>query len=59
MCPVVDNPSVPELVEAIERLRSDAVLRSRLTRNALRAAKLFESKSVAAEFRAKLGKNRA
>jgi glycosyltransferase involved in cell wall biosynthesis len=56
---VVDNPSVPELVEAIERLRSDAVLRSRLTRNALRAAKLFESKSVAAEFRAKLGKNRA
>jgi glycosyltransferase involved in cell wall biosynthesis len=56
---VVDNPSVSELVEAIELLRSDRALRSKLTRKALRAAELFDAKSVAAGFRARLNGNKA
>lgn len=55
---VVDNPSVSEVVKAIALLRSDAALRSKLTRNALRAAKLFDAKSVAASFRAQLRESR-
>lgn len=55
---VVDNPSVSELVKAIELLRSDADLRSKIIRNALKAAESFDAKSVAAAFRARLRGNK-
>ncbi len=48
---VVDRPKVDALCEAIRRLRSDAALRSRLVRNALRTARQFQAANVAAEFR--------
>jgi len=48
---VVDRPEVGALCAAIEQLRSDAALRSRLVRNALRTAKQFQAANVAAEFR--------
>ena len=48
---VVDRPDVDALCEAIERLRTDTDLRSRLVRNALRAAERFQAARVAAEFR--------
>jgi hypothetical protein len=54
---VVDQPSVPDLLVAIERLRTDAQLRSDLVRNALRAAAIFHAPRVAAELRARLQAN--
>jgi glycosyltransferase involved in cell wall biosynthesis len=47
---VVDRPDVGALCEAIERLRSDAELRARLVKNALRTAERFQAHRVAAEF---------
>jgi len=48
---VVDRPDVDALCAAIERLRSDAALRGRLVRNALKTARQFRAVNVAAEFR--------
>lgn len=48
---VVDRPDVDALCEAIERLRCDSALRSRLVRNALTTAQQFQASRVAAEFR--------
>jgi glycosyltransferase involved in cell wall biosynthesis len=48
---VVDQPEVGALCEAIERLRTDEALRSRLVGNALQAARQFQAVQVAAEFR--------
>jgi glycosyltransferase involved in cell wall biosynthesis len=48
---VVDRPDVEALCAAIERLRSDSALRSRLVRNALKTAEQFQAERVAAEFR--------
>jgi glycosyltransferase involved in cell wall biosynthesis len=51
---VVTDPSTQALVTAIERLRDDAALRSRLVRNALEAAKVFRAPRVAAILRTQL-----
>jgi hypothetical protein len=51
---VVDEPGVPALLAAIERLRSDRELRTQLVRNALRAAEMFHAPRVAATLRARL-----
>jgi glycosyltransferase involved in cell wall biosynthesis len=51
---VVDKPSVPELLEAIRRLRTDEELRTKLVRNALRVARMFHAPGVAATLRAHL-----
>ena len=51
---VVDQPDVNMLREAIERLRTDKELRSRLVRNALRTAEQFQASRVAEEFRRRL-----
>lgn len=48
---VVDVPQVEALLEAIEQLRSDASLRSRLVRNALRVAEKFRAARVASTLR--------
>jgi len=48
---VVDRPDVDALCAAIEQLRSNAALRSRLVRNALKTARQFQAVNVAAEFR--------
>jgi hypothetical protein len=51
---VVDEPSVPALLEAIRRLQSDARLRSDLVRKALQTAKKFHAPRVAAMLRERL-----
>jgi glycosyltransferase involved in cell wall biosynthesis len=51
---IVDQPSVPELIKAIERLRSDEALRSRLVPNALKAAEQFEAARISEVFRARV-----
>jgi glycosyltransferase involved in cell wall biosynthesis len=51
---VVTDPDQDELLRAIERLRTDPVLRAQLVRNALQAARLFHAPRVMAEFRARL-----
>jgi glycosyltransferase involved in cell wall biosynthesis len=51
---LVDQADVAALVAAIERLRSDAPLRARLVRNALRAAAMFHAPRVASLLRAQL-----
>lgn len=51
---IVDEPSISALLEAIQRLRTDAQLRSDLVRNALRAAAIFHAPRVAAMLRAQL-----
>lgn len=51
---IVDEPSIPALLEAIRRLRADARLRSDLVRNALRTAAIFHAPRVAAALRARL-----
>jgi glycosyltransferase involved in cell wall biosynthesis len=51
---VVDEPSVPALLEAIGRLRSDRGLRTQLVHNALHAAEMFQASRVAATLRAQL-----
>jgi glycosyltransferase involved in cell wall biosynthesis len=51
---VVDEQSIPALVKAIERLRTDAKLRSELIRNALRTAAMFDAPYVAQTLRAQL-----
>jgi glycosyltransferase involved in cell wall biosynthesis len=51
---VVDQPSVPALIDAIERLRADRELRSDLVRRALRTAKMFHASRVAMTLRARL-----
>jgi glycosyltransferase involved in cell wall biosynthesis len=51
---VVDRPELNALTAAIERLRSDAALRCRLVRAALRTAEQFQAGNVAAEFRSRL-----
>jgi len=48
---IVDRPDVEALRSAIERLREDAALRSRLVQNALVAARQFQAGNVAAELR--------
>jgi glycosyltransferase involved in cell wall biosynthesis len=48
---VVDRPDIDALRDAIEQLRRDSALRSRLVRNALRTAEQFQAKRVATEFR--------
>jgi glycosyltransferase involved in cell wall biosynthesis len=48
---VVDQPSCAAIVDAIECLRTDAELRSRLVRNALRTAQAFRAPKVAANLR--------
>jgi glycosyltransferase involved in cell wall biosynthesis len=44
---LVDVPDVRAVMEGIERLRADADLRSRLVRNALRTAHMFQASHVA------------
>lgn len=51
---IVDEPSIPALIQAIERLRSDATLRAKLVRNAFRAATMFHAPRVAVTLRAAL-----
>lgn len=51
---IVDEPSIPALLEAIGRLRADARLRAELVRNALRAAEMFHAPRIAATLRARL-----
>ena len=51
---IVDEPSVPALLDAIARLRSDAQLRSKLVRNALLTAQQFRGPRVAAMLRRQL-----
>ncbi|HET8670581.1 MAG TPA: hypothetical protein VFM05_08155, partial [Candidatus Saccharimonadales bacterium] len=51
---VVDEPSVPALLAAIGRLRSDRGLRTQLVHNALHAAEMFQASRVAATLRAQL-----
>lgn len=48
---VVDVPQVEAVLAAIERLRNDANLRSRLVRNALKAAETFRAARVASTLR--------
>ena len=48
---IVDEPSVPALVEAIDRLRTNAQMRADLVRNALQAAASFHAPRVAATLR--------
>lgn len=48
---VVDVPQVEALLAAIERLRNDDALRSRLVQNALRAAERFRATRVASTLR--------
>jgi len=48
---IVDKPSISDLQEAIELLRTDTDLRSRLVRNALKAAEPFQAHHVASHFR--------
>jgi glycosyltransferase involved in cell wall biosynthesis len=48
---IVDKPDVQALREALERLRTDYPLRRRLAENALKAARQFQAKDVAAELR--------
>jgi glycosyltransferase involved in cell wall biosynthesis len=52
---VVDRPDVSALREALEQLRTDFSLRSRLVANALRTAARFRATAVAGEFRRVLG----
>jgi glycosyltransferase involved in cell wall biosynthesis len=52
---IVDRPDVDALREALERLRTDFSLRSRLAANARRTAERFRAPRVAAEFRRVLG----
>jgi glycosyltransferase involved in cell wall biosynthesis len=52
---VVDRPDVDALCEALEQLRSDFSLRSRLAANALRTAERFQATAVAAELRRVVG----
>jgi hypothetical protein len=51
---IVDEPSVEALQRGIRRLRVDGGLRSRLVRNALRAAQLFRGPAVAGTLRMRL-----
>ena len=51
---IVDEPSIPALIEATDRLRADAGLRSDLVRNALRTAEMFHAPRVAATLRGRL-----
>jgi glycosyltransferase involved in cell wall biosynthesis len=51
---VVDEPSAAAVVAAIERLRTDAVMRARLVSNALQTAELFRGTTVAGTLRAQL-----
>jgi hypothetical protein len=51
---VVDDPSVPQLLRAIELLRTDAALRSKIIWNALKAAEQFYAPRVATALRAQL-----
>jgi glycosyltransferase involved in cell wall biosynthesis len=44
---IVDVPEKSALIEAIDRLRSDACLRAELVRNALRTAEMFQASRVA------------
>lgn len=48
---VVEEPSEAALVQAIERLRSDAELRARLVRNSLKTARMFQAPVVAKHLR--------
>lgn len=52
---IVDQRDPVALVRAIETLRSDGELRSRLVRNALKTAEQFQAPRVAAEFRRLVG----
>ena len=56
---VVDEPDVAALREAITKLRTDADLRLRLVRNALKTAERFQASRVAEELRARLAVPRA
>jgi hypothetical protein len=51
---IVDEPSLPAVVQAIGRLRADANLRSALVRNALLAAEQFRATHVAVTLRREL-----
>src|SRR2546430_13722764 len=46
---VVDTPDVSAVAAAIERLRGDAILRQKLVRRALRAARQFRSEEHTSE----------
>jgi len=52
---LVIDPSVTALLQAIQRLRTDRALRSRVVRNALRAAETFRARRVAALLRRRVG----
>jgi glycosyltransferase involved in cell wall biosynthesis len=54
---IVEEASIPALLAAIRRLRTDAQLRSELVRNALQAAEIFHAPRVAATLRAQLQQN--
>lgn len=51
---VVDTPSIPAIIEAVERLRADRDLRSNLVRQALHAAEMFHAPRVAIKLRSYL-----
>lgn len=48
---VVDTPSVPALIDAVERLKADERLRARLVERALRTAEMFHAPRVAQTLR--------
>jgi glycosyltransferase involved in cell wall biosynthesis len=51
---VVDTPSIPALIDAVEKLRADRELRSNLVQRALLAAEIFHAPRVATTLRAHL-----
>ena len=52
---LVTEPSVSSLLQAVEQLRGDPALRTRLVRNALCAAEMFDARRVAGLLRSHLG----
>ena len=54
---VVDKPDIQALQSAIHRLKTDAKLRERLVKNALKTAQIFQAPRVAAHLRAVLKKD--
>ena len=55
---IVDNPSIEQLIKAIQLLRENEILRSKLVRNALAAAEIFQASKVAGGLRARLHGNK-
>jgi glycosyltransferase involved in cell wall biosynthesis len=54
---IVDNPNIEQLIDAIQTLRENESLRSKLVRNALIAAERFHAPRVAGALRERLSEN--